>query len=101
MKLARHELALERLVNGNRAVRETFGVSMCILEKTTCVSHHPINADKVFGFLSPDGKLHITHRDTIVTHPQLVLITVDEHLRQVIELWDQLLAGMTGKKTSI
>lgn len=98
MKLARHKLALERLVNGNRGVREPFSVSMCILEKTTCVSHHPIDADKVFGFLSPDRKLHITHWDTIITHPQLVLITVDEHLRQVIELWDQLLASMTRKK---
>lgn len=57
------------------------------------VPHHPINADKIFGLLSPDRKLHVTHRDAVVTHAELVLIAVDEHLGQVVELWDQLLVA--------
>lgn len=55
--------------------------------------HHPINADKVFGLLGPDRKLHITHRDAVVTDAELVLVAVDEHLGQVVELWDQLLVA--------
>lgn len=68
-----------------------------ILEKTACVSHHPVNADKVFGFLGPSRELHVAHGDAIVTHPELILIAVDEHLRQVVELRDQLLMGTTEK----
>lgn len=57
------------------------------------VPHHSINADKIFGLLRPDRKLHVTHRDAVVTHAELVLIAVDEHLGQVVELWDQLLVA--------
>lgn len=64
-------------------------------KRLPCVSHHPVNADKVFGFLGPRGKLHVTHRNSVITHPELVLVTVDEHLRQVVELWDQLLMDTT------
>ena len=66
-----------------------------ISEKAVCVSHHSVNANKVFGFLGPGGKLHVTHRNSVVTHPELVLIAVHEHLRQVVELWDQLLMDTT------
>lgn len=59
------------------------------------LSHHSVNADKVFGFLGPGRKLHVTHRNSVITHPELVLITVHEHLRQVVELWDQLLMDTT------
>lgn len=61
------------------------------------MAHHPVNAHKVFGFLGPDRKLHVAHGDAVVTHPELILITVDEHLGQVVELWDQLLVGTTEK----
>lgn len=70
-----------------------FNVSMCVLAITSCIPHHPINADKIFGLLGPDRKLHITHRDAVVTHAKLVLVAVDEHLGQVVELWDQLLVA--------
>lgn len=91
MELARHKLALQRLREGVQEVRENMW--MCLLKTTSCIPHHPINADKIFGLLGPDRKLHITHRDAVVTHPKLVLIAVDEHLGQVVELWDQLLVA--------
>lgn len=84
---------------GRQRVRDTLGVF--ILEKTACVSHHPVNADKVFGFLGPSRELHVAHRDAIVTHSELILITVDEHLGQVVELRDQLLMGTTEKTVFI
>lgn len=85
-------------------VKNVFGVSQgrnfsfsffCFLKNTARVSHHPVNADKVFGFLGPDRKLHVAHRNSVITHPELVLVAVDEHLRQVVELWDQLLMDTT------
>ena len=72
------------------------GIFLSISENAIHVSHHPVNADKVFGFLGPGRKLHIAHRYAIITHSELVLITVDEHLRQVVELWDQLLMDTTN-----
>lgn len=93
MELARHKLALQRLREGAQELREVFNVPMRVLAITSCIPHHPINADKIFGLLCPDRKLHVTHRDAVVTHTKLVLIAVDEHLGQVVELWDQLLVA--------
>lgn len=93
MELARHKLALQRLREAVQEDREKFNVSMCVLKITSCIPHHSINADKIFGLLGPDRKLHIAHRDAVVTHTKLVLIAVDKHLGQVIELWDQLLVA--------
>lgn len=70
-----------------------FNVPMCVSAITSCVPHHPINADKIFRLLGPDRKVHITHGDAVVAHAKLVLIAVDEHLGQVIELRDQLLVA--------
>lgn len=66
---------------------------MFVLVNAGCVPYHPVNADKVFRFLGPSRKLHITHGDAIVTYPELILIAVDKHLGQVVEFWDQLLMG--------
>lgn len=63
------------------------------MDKARCSSHHPVDADKVLGFLGPNRKLHVAHREAVLTHPELVLVTVDEHLWQIVELWDQLLMG--------
>lgn len=63
------------------------------MDKAWCSSHHPVDADKVLGFLGPNRKLHVAHREAVLTHPELVLVTVDEHLWQIVELWDQLLMG--------
>lgn len=57
------------------------------------LSHHPVDADKVLGFLGPNRKLHVAHGEAVLTHAKLVLVTVDEHLRQIVELGDQLLMG--------
>lgn len=104
MQLARHKLALQCLVEVTGAERGRIKESQgyvkwyffSISEKTIRVSHHPVNADKVFRFLGPGRELHVAHGDTIVTHSELVLVTVDEHLRQVVELWDQLLMDTTN-----
>lgn len=73
--------------------RESQGYVQCVYFRKHCVSYHPVNADKVFGFLGPSRKLHIAHGDAIVTYPELILVAVDEHLRQIVEFWDQLLMG--------
>lgn len=113
MKLAGHKLALQRLVEVTGAERGrkresrllskwiqrqrqlAFFQLLYSLEMTVLVSYHTVDADKVLGFLGPSRKLHVTHRNAIFTHPKLVLITVHKHLRQVVELWDQLLMDKT------
>lgn len=72
---------------------ESQGYVQCVYFRKHCVPHHPVNADKVFGFLGPSRKLHIARGDAIVTYPELILVAVDEHLRQIVEFWDQLLMG--------
>lgn len=93
VELARHKLALQRLSEGAQEVRETFDVSTCVPAIPSCIPHHPIDADKIFGLLGPDRQLHVTRGHAVVTHAELVLIAVDEHLGQVVELWDQLLVA--------
>lgn len=64
-------------------------------KRLDCGSHHPVNSDKVFRLLGPNWKLHVTHGNSIIAHPKLVFVAVHEHLRQVVELWDQLLTDTT------
>lgn len=102
MELTRHKLTLQRLftqrtdeseISCGRQERRGRGAAQRS-------AHHPVDADKVLGFLGPNRELHVAHGEAVLTHPELVLVTVDEHLWQVVELWDQLLTGETLRMTS-
>lgn len=56
-------------------------------------SHQAIYAHKLFWALGPRGQLHIRDHCAILHHSQAVTVGVDKHLREVVELWDQLLHG--------
>lgn len=56
-------------------------------------SHQAINAHKLLWALGPRGQLHIRDHCAILHHSQAVTVGIDKHLREVVELWDQLLHG--------
>ena len=53
--------------------------------------HHPVDANKVLGRLGPLGQLHVGYVYVLLIAAQLVAVGVHKHVRQVVELWDQLL----------
>lgn len=57
------------------------------------VSYQAIDAYKLLWALSPRGQLHIRDYGAVLHHSQVVTVGVDKHLREVEELWDQLLHG--------
>lgn len=61
--------------------------------ETRRVAHHPVDPDKVLGLLGPNWKLHVAHGEAVLAYAKLVLVAVDKHLWQIVELWDQLLLG--------
>lgn len=63
------------------------------LKFDTCLTnpYHPVYPNKVFGLLGPGWQVHVTHHGPVLPHSQMVAIAVDKHLREVVELRDQLL----------
>lgn len=57
------------------------------------VSHQAIYPYKLLWALSPGGQLHIRDDGAVLHHSQVVTVGVDKHLREVVELWDQLLGA--------
>ena len=47
--------------------------------------------DKLFGAVRPRRQLHVIHLRPVVELTESVARAVDEHLGQVVKLWDQLL----------
>lgn len=60
------------------------------------VSYQTIYAHKLLRALSPRGKLHVRDYSAILHHSQVVIVGIDEHLREVEELWDQFLQGLSA-----
>ena len=63
-------------------------------------THQPVDADKLLGGLGPGRELHVGDGRAVLHHAQAVVVGVDEHLGQVVELWDQLLGGGREKVRS-
>lgn len=59
--------------------------------------YHPVDPDKVFRLLGPRRQIHVTHHPPVLPHSQMVAAAVDEHLREVVELGNELLR-FTGEK---
>lgn len=53
--------------------------------------YHPVNPNKVFRLLGPRWQVHITDHGPVLPHAQMVAVAVDKHLREVVELGNQLL----------
>lgn len=64
-------------------------------------TYHPVDPDKVFRLLGPRRQLHITNHGPVLPHPQMVAVAVDEHLREVVELRNQLLCFERGRKRDV
>lgn len=53
------------------------------------VSYQAVDAYELLRTLGPRRQLHIRDRDAVLRHSQVVTVGVDEHLREVVELWDR------------
>lgn len=62
------------------------------------LSYQAIDSNKLLWALGPRWQLHIRDHGAIFHHSQVVTVSIDKHLREVVELWDQLL---NGQKTDI
>lgn len=60
------------------------------------VIYHPVDPHEVFGLLGPRRQVDVAHHPPVLPHPQVVAAAVDEHLRQVVELGDELLRFQRG-----
>lgn len=56
-------------------------------------SYQAIDAHKLLWALGPRGQLHVRDYSAVLHHSQVVIVGVDKHLWEVVELWDQLLHG--------
>lgn len=56
-------------------------------------SYQSINAHKLFWGFGPRWQINIRDYSAILHHSQVVITGVNKHLRQIVELWDQLLKG--------
>ena len=53
--------------------------------------YHPVDPDIVFRLLGPGWQVNITNHCPVLPHAQVVAVAVHKHLREVVELWNQLL----------
>lgn len=64
-------------------------------EASVSVSYQAIDAHKLLWALGPRWQLHIRNHGAVLHHSQVVIVGVDKHLGEVVELWDQLLHGQS------
>lgn len=70
------------------------GMLVCVVH----VSYQAIDADKVLWALCPGRQLHVRDHSAVLHHAQVVSVGIDKHLREVEELWNQLLHGWSREE---
>lgn len=53
--------------------------------------YHSVDPNKVFRLLGPGWQVHITDHGAALPHSQMITVTVDKHLREVVEFRNQFL----------
>ncbi len=55
------------------------------------IAYHSINPDKVLSRLGPGRELYVADRVSLLRLSHVVFIAIQEHVREVVKLWYQLL----------